>query len=109
MRAEMRFPVRALMTGAITLLASACLDPVDPSDATVAAVQVHFDGTNASDTIPVRGTTRARAIAVAEQGYDLGRTDFTFTSSNEAVAIVEPTGVVRAVGPGKTIIRAVLT
>ena len=86
----------------------ACLDTVDPGDAPVASVAVVFEGTNTKDTINVRGTTRARAIAVAEAGYDLGRTDFTFTSSNEAVAVVEPTGVVRAVGPGTTVIRATL-
>jgi YVTN family beta-propeller protein len=86
----------------------ACLDPVDPTDAPVAAVQVTFDGTNTSDTITVRGTTRARAAAIARQGYDLGRTDFTFTSSNEAVAIVEATGVVRAINPGTAVIRATL-
>ena len=93
----------ALTTGAV-----ACLTPVDPSDARVASVRVTFDGANTSDTISVRGTTRARAAAIARQGYDLGRSDFTFSSSNEAVASVEPTGVVRAVGPGIAVIRAAL-
>src|SRR5687768_9062070 len=108
MRAD---PLRCLrhiaLPGVISLL-GACLDPVDPSDAAVAAVEVMFDGTNTRDTIHVRGTTRARAIAVAQAGYDLGRTDFTFTSSNEAVAVVEATGVVRAVSPGTAVIRASL-
>jgi YVTN family beta-propeller protein len=85
-----------------------CLDPVNPGDATVATVQVTFDGTNTSDTIRVRGTTRARAAALAHEGYDLGRSDFSFTSSNESVAVVEATGVVRAVGTGTAVIRAVL-
>jgi YVTN family beta-propeller protein len=98
---------RLLAVGGILLL-GACLDPVDPGDAAVASIAVMFDGTNTADTINVRGTTRARAIAVAEAGYDLGRTDFAFTSSNEGVAIVEPTGVVRAVAPGKAVIRAML-
>ena len=89
-------------------LLAGCLAPVDPSDAAVAAVQVTFDGTNTSDTIRVRGTTRARATALAHEGYDLGRSDFTFTSSDESVAVVEPTGVVRAVGAGTAVIRAVL-
>ena len=98
---------RAAAVAAVALL-GACLDPVDPGAAPVASIAVMFDGTNSKDTISVRGTTRARAIAVAEAGYDLGRTDFTFTSSNEAVAVVEPTGVVRAVAPGTAVIRATL-
>lgn len=85
-----------------------CLTPVDPSDAPVGSVQVTFDGTNTSDTIQVRGTTRARAAAIARQGYDLGRTDFIFASSNDAVATVEPSGVVRAVAPGTAVVRATL-
>ena len=96
----------AVITAAVLL--GACLDPVDPGAAPVASIEVMFDGTNRKDTISVRGTTRARAIAVAEAGYDLGRTDFTFTSSNESVAVVEPTGVVRATGPGTAVIRATL-
>ena len=96
------------MTIAAVAGLAGCLDPVDPLDAAVAAVVVTFEGTNTSDTINVRGTTRARATAVAHSGYDLGRSDFTFTSSNETVAVVDPTGVVRAVGPGKVVIRAVL-
>lgn len=108
MRAELhRSARRVAALGTIALL-GACLDPVDPGAAPVATIEVMFDGTNRKDTINVRGTTRARAIAVAEAGYDLGRTDFTFTSSNEAVAVVEPTGVVRAVSPGTALIRATL-
>ena len=56
---------RLFAIGGILML-GACLDPVDPGDAPVAAVEVLFDGTNTADTINVRGTTRARAIAVAE-------------------------------------------
>jgi len=92
----------------VTIGIAGCLDPVDPGAAAVATIQVRFDGTNTSDTINVRGTTRARATAIARQGYDLGRTDFVFTSSDESVAVVEPTGVVRAVGPGSAVIRASL-
>src|SRR5687767_6337854 len=61
---------RAAAVGVLAVLA-ACLDLVDPGDATVASVAVVFDGSNTKDTINVRGTTRARAIAVAEEGYDL--------------------------------------
>ena len=108
----MRADTHRRASGALALcglaLLGACLDPVDPGAAPVAAIEVMFDGTNTKDTINVRGTTRARAIAVATAGYDLGRTDFTFTSSNDAVAIVDPTGVVRAVSPGTAVIRAKL-
>ena len=90
------------------ILALACLDPVDPTDAAVAEVKVTFDGANTADTIQVRGTTRARAAAIANQGYDLGRTDFSFSSSNEMVATVDAAGVVRAVSPGTAMIRASL-
>ena len=100
--------IRAVSSLAALTALTGCLDPVDPGDAAVAMVQVTFDGTNTADTIQVRETTRAHAAAVAEQGYDLGRTDFTFSSSNDAVAIVEPTGVVRAVAPGEALIRATL-
>lgn len=107
MHADVMTFARAAAVATLTMLAG-CLDPVDPSDAAVAEVQVTFDGANTADTVQVRGTTRARAAAIAQQGYDLGRTDFTFTSSNELVAVVEPTGVVRAVGAGTAIIRASL-
>ena len=106
-RALRRRAARLALLGA-AVMSAACLDPVDPGDAAVASVEVVFEGTNSADTINVRGTTRARAVAVARAGYDLGRTDFTFTSSNEQVAVVEATGVVRAISPGKAIIRATL-
>ena len=107
MSADRRVWTRSLMAAAMVSL-GACLDPVDPSAAAVAAVQVTFDGANIADTIQVRGTTRARAAAIASQGYDLGRTDFTYSSSNEAIAIVDVVGVVRAVSPGTATIRATL-
>ena len=108
MSAEMFRALRVVSALAVLAAVSGCLDPVDPSDAAVAMVQVTFDGTNTADTIQVRELTRAHAAAVAEQGYNLGRTDFTFSSSNDAVAVVEPTGVVRAIAPGEAVIRATL-
>lgn len=100
--------MRRLIIASTLVVLVGCLDPVDPSDATVAVVQVTFDGVNVADTIQVRGTTRARAAAIARQGYDLGRTDFSFSSSDAAVAVVDPMGVVRAVSPGRATIRATL-
>jgi len=97
-----------LMIAPALVAMAACLDPVDPTDASIAAVQVTFDGANTADTIRVRGITRARAAAIAAQGYDLGRTDFTYASSNQAVAVVDAAGVVRAVSPGTATIRATL-
>ena len=108
MSADMRRTLRVIASLAALTGVTGCLDPVDPGDAAVDKVQVTFDGTNTADTIQVRETTRANAAAVAKQGYDLGRTDFTFSSSNDAVAVVEPTGVVRAVAPGEAVIRATL-
>ena len=109
MRADLMRGARCAVAMAAIAMLGACLDPVDPSAASVASVMVTFGDTSTTDTVRVRGTTRARAAAIAQQGYDLGRTDFTFSSSNEAVAVVEPTGVVRAIGPGQAIIRAVLS
>ncbi|MDQ3674881.1 MAG: Ig-like domain-containing protein [Gemmatimonadota bacterium] len=93
---------------ALALVLGGCLDPVDPTDARVASVQVTFNGANIADTINVRGTTRARAAAIASQGHDLGRTDFSFHSSDETVATVDAVGVVRALAPGTARIRATL-
>ena len=99
---------RWLVIAAAIVPIAGCLDPVDPLAVAVAAVQVTFDGANVADTIQVRGTTRARAAAIASQGYDLGRTDFTYSSSNEAVAVVDAAGVVRGVSPGTVTVRATL-
>ena len=104
-----RFRFRSIALG-VTLAAGmvGCLDPVDPSQAEVAAIRVVFGTADSTDTVQVRGTTRARAIALAQDGYDLGRTDFTFTSSDTTVAAVDPTGVVRGVRAGTAVIRAML-
>lgn len=103
-----RSAMRALIVASVMTI-GACLDPVDPTDAAVVEVKVTFDGANTADTIQVRGTTRARAAAIASQGYDLGRSDFSYSSSDEAVATVDLVGVVRAVSPGTATIRATLT
>lgn len=92
----------------LPLLAGACLDPVDPGDAAVSEVRVTFDGARTTDTVQVRGTTRARAAAVARSGFDIGRTDFTYTSTDTTVAVVDANGVVRGVRPGEAVIRATL-
>src|SRR5688500_14794164 len=107
-RADPRRMLAGLLVAAAATGAIACLTPVDPAAAPVASVRVTFDGASTSDTIPVRGTARAHAAASARQGYDVGRSDFTFASSNESVATVEGSGVVRAVGPGTAVIRATL-
>lgn len=97
------------VTGAALLAGLAgCLDPVNPAEAEVAAIRVLFGAADTTDTVQVRGTTRARAIALARDGYDLGRTDFTYVSSDTTVAAVDPTGVVRGVRAGTAVIRAVL-
>ena len=103
--------VRQLSRGVATLLVvstAACLDPVDPSRAEVAQVRVVFGAADTADTVQVRGTTRARAIAIAREGYDLGRTDFSFSSSDTTIATVDASGVVRGVRAGTAVITASL-
>ena len=91
-----------------TLVAAAgCLSPVDASSVRIAAVRVTV-GTaqRAVDTIRVRRTTRVTATAFASQGYDLGLTSFSYSSSNTAVATVDQNGIVRGVAPGSAVITA---
>lgn len=88
--------------------AAACLDPVDPSRAEVAEVRVMFGAADSADTVQVRGTTRARGVALAREGYDLGRTDFAFSSSDTTIATVDANGVVRGVRAGTAVISAAL-
>src|SRR5689334_24936591 len=85
-----------------------CLTPVDPADAPVANVQVTFEGGTGTDTIPVRGTTRVRAAAVAREGNELSRADFSFTSSDTTVAQVDANGIVRGRAAGTARITAAL-
>ena len=101
---------RAIARVALILLmgAAACLDPVDPTRVEVAEVRVVFGAADTTDTVQVRGTTRARAVALAREGYDLGRTDFSFSSSDTTIATVDATGVVRGVRPGTAVVTAAL-
>lgn len=91
-----------------TLIATAgCLEPLDPSSVRIAAIRVTVgDGQRSVDTIRVRRTTRVQATAFASQGYEIGVTRFTFTSSNAAVATVDADGVVRGIAPGTATITA---
>ena len=92
---------------AALLLTSACLSPMDPRQADVAAVRVTIGASSAAvDTIQVRGTTRVAAAALAREGYDLGLSDFTYASSDTAVAVVDANGTVRGVAPGSATITA---
>src|SRR3989337_1987136 len=62
-------------------------------------------------TLPTRfrfAARPARAAAIGSRGYDVGRTDFRYSSSNEAVAVVDAAGVVRGVSPGTVTVRATL-
>lgn len=96
-----------LLLCALLLAAGGCLEPLDPSSVRIAAVRVTVgDGQRSVDTIRVRRTTRVQATAFASQGYDLGVTDFVFTSSNSSIATVDGNGVVRGVAPGSVTITA---
>ena len=67
----MRADLRRLALAA-TVVAAACMSPVDPDAVPVAAVRLTFDGGAESDTIPVRGTTRdpAKLDAIAAAGAE---------------------------------------
>ena len=108
MRTDLWRGLSAVAAGLLVMTSAACLDPVDPVQAEVAEVRVVFGAADTSDTVQVRGTTRARAVALAREGYDLGRTDFTFSSSDTTVATVDATGVVRGVRAGTAVITASL-
>ncbi|HEU5186445.1 MAG TPA: Ig-like domain-containing protein, partial [Gemmatimonadaceae bacterium] len=89
------------------LFVSACLAPMDPSKADVELVHVTFGAARRTvDTIAVRATTRANAVAYAAEGHDVGITRFEFSSSNAAVASVDSLGTVRGVSPGTAVITA---
>lgn len=91
----------------LLLAAAGCLSPVDPGKSGIAAVRATIgDGGFTSDTIQVRATTRIRAAALAAEGYDLGLTDFAYSSSNAGVATVDANGTVRGVAPGSATITA---
>lgn len=89
-------------------LAIGCLSPVDPDATPVAEVRVSFAGGAAVDTIQLRDTTRVLAAAIASQGYDLGRRDFSYESSDTTIARVDGNGVVRGMRAGTATIRASL-
>ena len=105
MRAE-RARRGLLALGALAL--AGCLDPVDPDAVPVASVEVTFDDGTAEDTIAVRGTTRARAAALARRGHVVGREDFRFATEDTTIAVVDANGVVRGVRAGTTRVIATL-
>ena len=108
MRTDFRGRLSAVLAGILAMTLAACLDPVDPTRVEVAEVRVVFGVADSADTVQVRGTTRARAVALAREGYDLGRTDFTFSSSDTTIATVDATGVVRGVRAGTATVTATL-
>ena len=92
-----------VLAGALT----GCLTPLDPGSADVREVRVLLgERSLAEDTMAVRSTRRAHAIALAADGYDLGVTRFRFASSDDRVATVDSLGTVRAVSPGEATITA---
>jgi DNA-binding beta-propeller fold protein YncE len=95
-----------LLLAALVATSSACLSPVDPADAEAEAVRVLFGAGSSADTIQVRRTTRAVAIAIAREGHDIGATDFTYRSSDTSVAVVDANGTVRGISPGTATITA---
>ncbi len=103
--------LRTVLRGALgagALAMAACLTPVDPARTAISEVRVSFDAGGSVDTIGLREVTRIRAAAIGRTGFDVGRADFKYTTSDASVAVVDATGVVRAVGPGRVAIRAAL-
>jgi YVTN family beta-propeller protein len=96
----------ALVGSVLTLVG--CLTPVDPAESAISEVRVSFDASASVDTIGLREITRARAAAISRTGFDLGRTDFAYATSDANVAIVDAAGIVRPVSPGTATIRASL-
>ena len=99
----MRRNIAALL---LLMSATACLEPLDPSSVPVAKVIVRVGANQAADTIQVRHTARVYATAYAREGYDIGLTNFTYETSNEAVATVDANGTVQAIAPGEATITA---
>ena len=102
----MRAERRTAAALALALLLGACLDPVNPDAVPVARVQLTFDGGVAEDTIPIRGTTRVRAAALAGAGHVLAREDFSYATADTTIAVVDAAGVVRGVRAGTTRVTA---
>lgn len=98
--------VRQFVLAALVAVAG-CLSPVDPASVRIAAVRVTIgSGQRSVDTIRVRRTTRVTATAFASQGYDIGITNFSFTSSDTTVATVDQNGIVHGIAPGSAVITA---
>ena len=90
----------------LLLSAAACLEPLDPSDTPIATVIVRIGANRSVDTIQVRHTARVQATAYARDGFDTGFTDFTYSSSDIAIATVDANGTVQGVSPGTATITA---
>lgn len=101
--------MRALVISALMACTGlvGCLQPLDPGRVPITLVRVTLGERDLSlDTMQVRSTKRVHARAFAREGYDVGLTSFTYTSSDPDVAVVDAEGVVRAVAPGRATITA---
>ena len=95
----MKFPVPILGVGA--LLLAGCAEATAP-DRTVSSVVV----TGALSTLAPTATRQLSAAVRNAAGDPLDGKDIAWSSDSEAVAIVSATGLVLAVAPGSTTIRA---
>lgn len=107
--------VTGLQEGPVTLtagfrgsLATAQITIVQPVVASVEVWQVASPGPDVRATlIPIRATEAQGAVAFDRRGNILhNRGPATWASSNEASMIVDPDGMVLAIGPGSTEITA---
>ena len=97
--------VTAVANGSATITATAG----EASGGALVTVAQSADSVRVSppaDTIAVGDTLRLVAAAYDENGHVLEGASFTWSSSNTAVATVDPSGLVRGVGGGKATITA---
>jgi uncharacterized protein YjdB len=86
----------------VAVLAAACDDGVSPQPEAVASVQV----TSQVSSLAVNDTLRLAAVARGRDGAALPGHAISWSSSNQAVATVSVTGLVRAIAPGSATVTA---
>jgi hypothetical protein len=105
-RGTRRRPTRAVVgaLAAALLAAAGCSDPLEAPREPVAAVTITPDHATAS----TGSNVRFEAIARTGNGKPLPGRDVTWSSSDQAVATIDPSGRAQNVGPGAAVITATI-